>query len=222
MEWLNISPQYVEIHTSFDASQEVQDSLVHTLMEYQKGWPKRDLSIWGSEASGTETLLSHIWVASHKERDGVYHTLLEFSLRKWEGLENLTNRRRKNLESKAPSIRKALKEVCALSIQSDVHCTVSWRFATEAVSSVVQLPLLSLDIPGTAFGRVTGVRFSPSAGDPHEYVALDLIGEKELYLASHFVLSSNLLPDILETALERGGHLKDAFVKQREASAEAG
>ena len=209
------SLDFVDVHASFDVSEEAQASLIGVLAEYQKGWPKRGLDILGAEVSGDEPLSSHLQINHYKYPDPAGHIHLELELRKRESLKDVTSRRRKRLEDRALSITMALKGIERLSIQCDIHCTIAWRFLTESVSPIVQLPLLKMDIPGTSFGQVSGIRFTFPSEDPHEYVALDLIGEKELRLLSHFVFSESLSADVLDRVLEKGGYVKDAFVKQR-------
>ena len=215
MNWRDSSLESVEIHTSFDASQEVQDTLVDTLVKYQRGWPRRNLDFSGAEVSDDATLLSHLFIVSHKAPDEGHHVFLGLDLRRNESVDVVPGRQKRRLETKAQAIEQILRATATLSIQCDFHCTIAWRFLADSVSSIVHLPLLTVSIPGTSFGQVNGVRFASTDENPHEYVTLDLIGEQDLRVLTHFVFSGILSSDILEGALERGKSLKDVFVNQK-------
>ncbi len=208
---------HIDIHTFFDVSEDVENALSRVLSEYQRGWPKRDLRLSGAEIVGNQTLFSNLVISYSKgqEQEGYIHLALGYGP-KSNGI--VTSRRRRSLENKALSIRTVLEVVGRLSIQCDIHCTVAWDFPAESVSPVVQLPLLKVDIPGTPFGQISGVRFTSRPDAPYQSVILDLIGEKSLRLSSRFVLPDIMSPDILERAIEKGRYLKDTFVNQKRAS----
>ena len=211
----NVSAEYVEIHTRIEVTDEVHSALVDTFGKQRRGLPKGGVNFSGIEVSGEDVVHSDLWVASHEERTGLHHVLFEFILRR-RGESDAIDRRRWNaLVRKGLALREALAGLGALSLRGSVHCTVSWRFSTESVSSFVKLPLLAMDVPGTSFGHIVGVRFAPFDGDAHEYVSLDLVGEESLYLACHFVLASTISPDLLGEVVRRGEDLKGAFVKHR-------
>lgn len=220
MRLQDTSMYQVSLHTSFDVSEEEHQELASVLSEFRKGWPRPALNIMGVDSSSTGDWLSSFWVASHKAREGQHHVLLDFQYGKWAPDEEVPKRRQRSLEGKAIAIRKALDAIGKAFLQCDMHCTVTWHFPVDTVSAIVQLPLLKLDIPNSPFGQVSGIRFAPLDNDVHQFVALDLVGEKDLYLVSYFMLSGGLSSDILERAVERGGYLKGAFVKQKEASGE--
>ena len=213
-KWEDPNLEYVEIHTSFDTSEEVQNSLVAALAEYQKSWPKRDLDTLGVQMYGDEMLVSHLSISHHSDPHEEGHVLFQLDIRKREALREISTRRRRSLESKVLSIQRALDAIGSLSVQCNAHCTVAWRFLADSVSSIVQLPLLKVSVPGTPFGQVSGVRFTPADAESHQYVVLDLIGGKDLHLSSHFVLSSILSFDILERVVVEGQKIKSAFVNE--------
>ena len=217
-EMRDSSLHLVDLHTSFDISQEVQDFLTEAFLKVQKGWPNRSLHLLGALESGGEVLFSHLQMSYTKSRDGGGHIHLYLTFNRGTNTGTVTSRKRKNLAEKADAIEKAMEAVASCSISCDTHCTIAWQLSGETFSPIVQLPLLRLNIPETPFGQVSGVRFTSLGEDSHEYVVLDITGEKDLHIASHFVLSGNLSSDILETAVERSSRLKDAFVKRTEVS----
>ena len=208
----------VDLQTSFDVPEEKEILLIEAFSGYRKGWPNRSLHLLGVEGSEGETLVSHLQTRYVKSPDDGGRIDWSLTLSKGESPSGSTRRQRRSLENKAITIQKALESIKELSIQCDMHCTLAWQLSGESFSTIVQLPLLKLAIPGTQFGQVSGVRFTPFGEDSHQYVVLDL-RDKDLYLAYHFVLSGILSLDIMERVVERGQHLKGAFIRQVEAPA---
>lgn len=207
----------VDLQASFDISGENQALLAVSFYEHQKRWPNRSLNLLGAEEVDGKTVFSHLQTSLTSSEVGArIHWELTFT--KDEDTSRITRRQKRGLENKTLAIQKALAAIYEFSIQCDVHCTLVWQFSIESVSPIVQLPLMKLNIPGTPFGQISGVRFSHLGEDSHQYVVLDVTHGNELHLVSHFVFPGILSYDIPKKAVEMGSHLKDAFVRQAEAS----
>ena len=218
-KWPDPALEFAEFQTFVNAENSTLGALVDALQPYQRGWPSRDLDLTGYAESDNDVLVSQLG-ASYFRGDGEdqhLHLHITFTKRDSSDLAP-TNRRRRALERTNSRIRDVLTAIGNLGTSFDIRCTMAWRFPLATATPIVQLPLLTLDIPGTEFGRVEGIRFATHAEDQHKYVAIDLVRRNELRLLCHFVLSGVLSSDILEAATRENEHLKNAFIKQKDPS----
>ena len=213
MMWQDSSLEHIDLHTTFDSPESLRTTLAEGLVRYQKSWPRRDLDMLGANSVGSELVLSHLRVSYHDYPSEAGHVALSLDYRRQESIGGALKSKRGSLQSKYRVIEAIMQVIHGLSVECDIHCTLSWQFSAETVSPIVQLPMLRVSVPGTSFGQISGVRFTPSDADEHQYVVIDLIDKNTLHLSSHFVLSGILSDDILKKAIEYGTHLKDAFAK---------
>ncbi len=216
MRWRDTELERIEISASLKVSDEVHTYLVDTIGERQRRWPKRDLDLEGAAVIDDELLHAQLWITSHKASDEEHHTRLALEVSKRRPAGNLASRQRRNLENRFRAIESIMGAISTRSLECDIHCTMAWRFLAELTSSIVQLPLLTVSVPGTAYGQISGVRFTSTSANPDEYVAIDLIGDKNLRVLSHLVVSDILSSDILDKVFDRGKLVKDGFVKPKD------
>ena len=216
LAWDDPNLEHVSIFASFDVSEDLYQALSTSLTEYRDRRRDLHLNVVGQAESGGSAFTSRLWMASHRTPEAMYHNIVDLSLNR-HPIRAVTARRRRTLESKAQTIPKILAAVGELPIEFASQCTMLWGFRNESVSAIIQLPLLRVNIPGIPFREISGVRFTPADDSLNWDVIMDLTGGNILHLTHSFPISGRLSPDILESVVEEGRVVKDAFINELEA-----
>ena len=111
---------------------------------------------------------------------------------------HLTSRRRRLSAARARSTRlqkqinnmaaftKALAIASPISQESRWNCIGYGMLDIDKWSPVISLPILRVNIPGTPFVQISGIRLTPESHDMRNHLVLDLRSEKELFVLLGF------------------------------------
>ena len=214
-DWHKLSFESVDLYTSMDFDGDMLERVKDVLVELQPSWPDRGLAIRGGVESEGTVLRSHLEIRTIDvpRSDGHVHLNVDFEKR--DLVRRMASQQRVEREQNFSSILKVLGDIGGLQIPHDVHGTVTWLFPSESVTTLVQLPLMTVSIPGLSSGQITGVRFTLDSAEEHEYVVLDLNKSDEIRLITHFVFPDGLSADLLPRVIEYREHLKGAFVNEK-------
>jgi len=194
-------------------------SLSDRLVEMEKAWPKRPVDFLGGEATDDQLSLSHLLLAvENRTEEDSKHLELELNYSQHKLTSGISTRRRRKLQNDAASINSTLSLLAEFIQESHWHCTCHWTFNPDLISTIIQLPLLRIPIPGSQMTEISGVRFT----DPlkSEHVILDLISPDSIHMAAYFAFHQTFSTDIIDTVVARGEAIRDVFISPREGKEE--
>lgn len=201
--------------TSADA-----DELATHLVRFEKRWPRKPLDLAGGEVTGTSITALHLVVEYLKEQEDRLLINVNLQYARRETRRRLSAARVRQLKDRGAMIMEALEILALYGSAEHLHCTYFWRFPTESVATIVQLPLIRMAIPGTPFSQITGIRFAGSEIDPLEFAVLDMQSESELSLIIRTTQVGSISPSTITDLEPLGNDLRSAFVTRVEQEEE--
>lgn len=213
------SLEIVEISTTLRVSNDSQrDALHDRLIAIEKKWPKRPVDLLGGEATDDRLALTHLFLSVENRLGEVSKIELELNYSQHPITTRIPARRRRKLQNEDASVKSTLSILEEFCEESHWHCTCHWTFNSNIVSTVIQLPLLRIPVPGTRMTEISGVRFT----DPlkSEHVILDLISTDSIHMAAYFAIQQSFSTDMINIVVARGEEIREAFISPREGKEE--
>ena len=184
-----------------------------SLANIQRRWPRRPIDLLGGLVRDEVMLLTHLAVGEPDEEEDTDRLGVDLILSQHPLSERIPSRRKRGMEATRHSIERVLAILQDFASPSHFHCRFSWTYSQDEVTPIIQLPILRMDIPGTPFRQISGVRLSDPRDESLEYAILDLEPDGRLLLSVDLAFGETISPNIVDIAMERGDGVQKALIK---------
>ena len=184
---------------------EVIVALFEELGAFQRTTRSKGFDIMASRIEATRTMTVGLAVEPRRQReDGDYEVYLSLTYSRSFHRGRAPSRRARNLTRKATDLTAALSLLSPIIQEVQLECRGHWLLDTSQWEPVISLPLLRVNIPGTPFSRVSGVRLTSGDLQSQEFAILDMVGEGEFYVTMGFdmvgAISAAVFREVAEEA----------------------
>ena len=206
------SGELKSLTTSFVLKSDTVAGLKDVIQDYDSRWPQRNITIEGAHVLGDSLVTVTLWLSSVDPDDDDDFVFVRITWGTVPVQGKRLTRKERNLVNKLSGINSTLLALSHFAERVEFRCTSFYRLDMERWTPCVSLPLLQINIPGTPFQRISGVRFTSEQSDT-PYAILDVLDESTLGVSLGFSLEEALSSEeVFDIVALESSRMRDCLV----------
>ena len=220
-EFLSGELRSVFARTSFHLVSDALVAVVSGIQGYDRRWPRRAANFEAAYPLQDNLVLIELWMDSLNVDAG--ENSIEIHLH--QSLEPVggrkLTRRERNLTRKFVGVNAILSLLGSLSGSVEFQCRSVWSLDFARWTPRIALPLLHMDILGTRFQRISGVRLTSAQPGVYDSAIVDMTNETSFHVAVSFELEGPISEELFETVNLESRRIRDSLVFRKDMEEEA-
>ena len=210
------SGELQSLSASFPVDSEQAAGLKDWLQEFDLGWPDRGITLNAAHWFGRGLVTLRLWFSSCDLDDAEDYVLVAYE---WEvdpvSIEVLTAEHQELIEA-STYVNSLTAAMGSLVGSKTFRCTSFYRLSLSDWTPCIALPLMRINIPGSPFQQISGVRFTSPHPSKHHFAVLEMVDEDTLNVSLGFASEGDLSDRFFETLTFDSGRMRDYVVKHKD------